>query len=185
VLEDHAHVTPWSSASPPLTSDLLIDGVSYKPRQRGSRPAPIEGQLDLSVPNLEVAGLLNSDAISEDDLNAGVWDGAAVEIFQVNYGDLTQGAMVLRKGTLGEIRAGRLNFSAEIRGMAQGLQQPVGERLCGCLRCHLGRLPLHLRRRLRDGLRHRGPDQRPAVLLRPPAASRPPTTTAAVSGHGG
>jgi uncharacterized phage protein (TIGR02218 family) len=109
-----------------VDKDLLIDGVTYV-AATGFTPSAIDGRADLSVPNLDVVGLLDSASLTESDLLAGVWDGADVEIFEVNYSDLTQGAMTLRTGTIGNVSAGRTSFSAELRGLAQSLQQGVGE----------------------------------------------------------
>lgn len=117
-----AQVFCFTSADIPLP----IDGLMYE-ASTGFMPSAIEGKADLSVPNLEVNGLLDSESITEDDLRAGRWDGASVELFEVNYLDLSQGVMNLRTGTIGDVRVGRLTFQAELRGLAQALQQPIGE----------------------------------------------------------
>ena len=75
--------------------DLLVSGVTYK-AATGITPAAIDGRADLSVANLDVTGMLDSAAITEADLLAGLWDGAAVDVFEVNYTDLTMGVMNLR-----------------------------------------------------------------------------------------
>lgn len=120
-----------------IDRELVIDGVTYK-AATGITPSAMEGRLDLSVPNLEVAGILDSAAITEADLEAGVWDHAEVEIFEVNYADLTQGRMVLRTGVLGQVSAGASNFRAEVRGLAQKLQQSVGEVYAAACSANLG-----------------------------------------------
>jgi uncharacterized phage protein (TIGR02218 family) len=109
-----------------VDADLVIDGITYK-AATGITPSAVESQVDLAVPNLEVAGILDSDAITVEDIEAGLWDAAVVEIFEVNYADLTQESMTLRVGTLGEVSAGENSFKAEVRGLAQLLQQSVGE----------------------------------------------------------
>lgn len=106
--------------------DLVIGGVTYLAAS-GFMPSAIDGQADLSVPNLEAMGILNSSTLTEVDMLAGKWDGAAVEIFECNYADLTQGTMSLRSGTLGNVSTGAVSFKAEIRGLAQSLQQSIGE----------------------------------------------------------
>lgn len=103
-----------------------FDGLRYE-AATGFTPSAIQGRADLSVPNLEVAGMLDSASITEDDLLAGRWDRATVEIFEVNYKDLSMGRMVLGTGTIGNVSAGRVNFSTELRGLGQALQQPIGE----------------------------------------------------------
>lgn len=105
--------------------DVVFAGVTYK-AATGITPSAIDGRVDLSVSNLEVVGYLDSATITESDLLAGRWDGCAVEIFEVNYADLTQGRMLLASGTIGNVTAGRVAFTAELRGLTQQLQQPVG-----------------------------------------------------------
>lgn len=106
--------------------DLVIDGVTYA-AATGISPYAIAGRSDLSVQNMQVAGLLDSTGITEEDIAAGLWDSASVVNFEVNFDDLTQGTMVLATGVLGPVRAGRVAFEAELRGLAQRLQQPIGE----------------------------------------------------------
>lgn len=105
---------------------LVFEGVSYE-AATGFTPSAIEGNLDLSVPNLEVAGMLSSESITERDLLAGLWDGCDIEIFEVNFRDLSMGRMILGGGRIGNVTAGRVAFTAELRGLTQQLQQPVGE----------------------------------------------------------
>lgn len=108
-----------------VDTDIVFGGVTYL-AATGITPSALEGKLDLSVPNMEVQGYLDSSAITEGDLLGGKWDGCDVEIFEVNYKDLTQGRMVLATGKIGNVNAGRQAFTAELRGLLQVLQQPVG-----------------------------------------------------------
>ncbi|MGH6625138.1 MAG: DUF2163 domain-containing protein [Burkholderiaceae bacterium] len=105
--------------------DIEFEGVTYK-AATGFTPSAMEGKLDMSVPNLEVQGFLDSASITESDLLGGKWDNCEVEIFEVNYRDLTQGRMILATGKTGNVSAGRVGFIVELRGLLQTLQQPVG-----------------------------------------------------------
>ena len=107
------------------THDLVYDSVTYY-ASTGQIPSNIKTTSSLAVDNLEITSILNSSSITESDLQAGKWDLAVVEISIVNYLDLTMGKMILRKGTLGEVRNGRQSFTAELRGMTQPLQQNIG-----------------------------------------------------------
>lgn len=109
-----------------VDKNLIYDGQLYM-AATGFTPSAVEGQIDLAVPNLELVGLLDSESITVEDLLAGKWDGASVEIFEVNYADLTQGRMILQVGNIGNVTAGSSGFKAEGRGLSQFLQQPVGE----------------------------------------------------------
>jgi uncharacterized phage protein (TIGR02218 family) len=109
-----------------------FEGVTYA-AATGMTPSAIAGNADLAVRNLEAAGMLEGGSLTDADILAGLWDGAEVEIFEVNYEDLTMGRMILATGTIGNISTGRNNFTAEIRGLAQALQQPTGEIMApGC-----------------------------------------------------
>jgi uncharacterized phage protein (TIGR02218 family) len=105
--------------------DLLINGEVYKSRD-GVVPTAIEGSPDASVHNSEVNGTLSATLATEADILAGLWDGATVTIFEVNYRDLTMGTLQLQQGTIGNVKAGRSKFNAEVRGLSQALQQTVG-----------------------------------------------------------
>jgi uncharacterized phage protein (TIGR02218 family) len=104
---------------------LVISGVTYE-ADTGHSPTAIATSALLDVDNLEVQACLSSDSLLDEDLIAGLWDFAQIEIFRVNYADLTMGAEQLRKGWIGEVRTGRSAFYAELRGMTQPLQQSVG-----------------------------------------------------------
>jgi uncharacterized phage protein (TIGR02218 family) len=120
-----------------VDKDLEIDGVTYE-AAAGITPSAIENRLDGSVPNLELASLLDSDRITEADLLAGKWDGATAQIFEVNYADLTQGSMLLHVGMLGQVVVGASSFRAELRGLAQRLQQSVGRVFAAACDANLG-----------------------------------------------
>lgn len=117
--------------------DIVYDGVTYL-AAAGYTPSAIETSNAMDVDNLEVEGLLSSPAITEADLMAGKWDYAAVEIFELNYADLTMGKNILRFGKLGEVKTGRVSFFAEIRGMMQSYAQVIGELYQPICRARLG-----------------------------------------------
>ena len=106
-------------------SDLVVAGVTYQ-AAGGYTPTAIQTSSGLEVDNLTVQGVLNSPNVTNADLRAGRWDFAEVEIFQVNYKDLTMGTLPLRRGTLGQVRMGKVRFEAELNGLLQRLQQSIG-----------------------------------------------------------
>lgn len=99
-------------------------GGWYEPTQ-GYNPSDIEHGSDLSYDNLEVDGYLASPSITASDVQSGRWDYAAIELFEVNVADLTQGRNLLRSGTLGQVRAGRSTFHAELRGLTQAYSRRI------------------------------------------------------------
>lgn len=103
---------------------LTIDSVVYEAVNSFSASAIID-QLGLSVSNLEAMGALSSDAITDQDLRDGRYDGANVTIFLVNAADVTQN-VIIKRGTLGQIMSGDLSYQAELRGLAQAFAQHIG-----------------------------------------------------------
>jgi uncharacterized phage protein (TIGR02218 family) len=101
-----------------------FDTVAYE-ADSGFTATQIQSSLGLSVDNLDVAGALSSSAIKEVDIAAGLYDGADVEIWRVNWANPDQ-RLLVRKGRLGEISRGETYFSAEVRGLAAELQQKQG-----------------------------------------------------------
>lgn len=108
------------------TADLVISSVTYK-AATGISPSSIESKDKFSVDNLDVQGILDSAAITEADIMAGKYDFAEIEIFMVNVTDLSQGVITHRRGWLGEVSIKNGQFIAEVRGLAQKLQQNIVE----------------------------------------------------------
>lgn len=104
--------------------DVTFAGLTYEAVAAISASA-IESSTGLSVDNLDVAGALSSERLSEQDLAAGRFDDAGVEIWRVNWASPDQ-RVLLRKGNLGEVSRSGKAFRAEIRGLAHKLNQPAG-----------------------------------------------------------
>jgi uncharacterized phage protein (TIGR02218 family) len=104
--------------------DVSFDGATYLAAS-GFTASEAQSSLGLSVDNLTVIGALSAASLSEDDLAAGLYDDAAIEIWRVNWQDTAQ-RVLMRKGNLGEVARGKVAFEAEMRGLAHKLNQPVG-----------------------------------------------------------
>jgi uncharacterized phage protein (TIGR02218 family) len=105
----------------------LISGQTYLSAV-GYQQTAIAANSTLAVDNLEVTGILDSDTLVADDLRAGLFDFAEIFLFTVNWADLSQGLMRLRRGTLGEISTTQAGtFTGELRGMTQRLVAKVGD----------------------------------------------------------
>lgn len=103
---------------------LVFDATTFE-ASAGFTASDIKDGIGLSVDNLEVSGALTSAALTDDDLSAGRYDDARVEIFRVNWNDVSQ-RVLMRSGSLGEVRRAGQSFSAEVRGLQHYLQQPKG-----------------------------------------------------------
>ena len=104
--------------------DVAFDGTAFEAAS-GFTASEIKDSLGLAVDNLDVQSALSSDTISEDDLAQGLYDDADVEIWRVNWVDPGQ-RVLMRKGSLGEVRRSGAAFTAEVRGLAHYLNQPKG-----------------------------------------------------------
>jgi uncharacterized phage protein (TIGR02218 family) len=103
-------------------TDLVYGGVTYAAATGYTRSA-ISANSTLAVDNVDLEGILASGALSADDIRAGFFDWAELLVSLVNYADLGQGAVILRRGTLGEftLRAG--SYTTELRGISQALSR--------------------------------------------------------------
>jgi len=104
--------------------DLSFDGTTFEAAS-GMTATELKDTVGLSVDNLEVDGAITSELMRENDLAAGHYDGAHVEIFRVNWSDVDQ-RVLMRRGKLGEVTRTQSAFTAEVRGLSQELQQPRG-----------------------------------------------------------
>lgn len=104
--------------------DLVFDGTTFEAAS-GLTATDYQSEVGLAVGNQEVSGALRSDRLSPDDLAAGLYDSAGVEVFRVNWTDPSQ-RLLLRRGMVGEVKRGRTAFTAEVRGLAHSLQQEQG-----------------------------------------------------------
>ena len=104
--------------------DLTFDSVTYE-ASTGFLGTEIESQLGMSVDNMDVYGAVDSDNISETDLEAGLYDNAQVEVHLVNWEDVSQ-RVIMKKGNLGEVKRGAVMFQTEVRGISNELQNTKG-----------------------------------------------------------
>ena len=103
----------------------LSDGV-YTPASSGSASA-LENTVEPSSDNLTITQILDSEYITVDDLNAGLFDGAKVEIYLVNYKDPRQGTTTLFVGFFGEVSfRDDVDFEVELKSISTKLSQTIG-----------------------------------------------------------
>ncbi len=103
---------------------IQFDGISFVP-ECGLSARALASTTGLSVNNTEALGVLQSDAISEADIDAGRYDGAQVTIWLVQW-DQPEARLVRFAGTIGEITRSAGGFQAELRGLTDALNQPQG-----------------------------------------------------------
>lgn len=102
--------------------DLDFAGIKHRTAP-GMVPAAIRLSADLSNDSAEAEGALNHASIREEDLAAGLFDEAAIEIGAVDW--LTHEHYVLYTGEIGRIEDDQSQFSAELRSGKQLLEQDL------------------------------------------------------------
>ena len=85
----------------------------------------VESTTGLAVDNSQAVGALSSAGITDLDVETGKFDGAEVWHWLVNWSDPSQLLLQFR-GSLGEIRRGAGAFEAELRGLSEALNKPIG-----------------------------------------------------------
>lgn len=103
---------------------LSFEGVGFK-ADSGLSAAALEQSTGLSVDNSEALGALSDAAVREEDIEAGRFDGAEVLSWLVNWAEPEQRWLQFR-GSIGELRRGGGAFHAELRGLTDVLNQPLG-----------------------------------------------------------
>ena len=104
--------------------DLTFDGIVFR-AGGGMTARAVESGNGLAVDNSEAQGVLNHSSIRAEDIHAGRFDGAKIQIWEVNWADVASRRMIFR-GTIGEITETGRAFEAELRGLADALNQPQG-----------------------------------------------------------
>lgn len=104
---------------------IPFGGTTYRPTSAFDASA-VSTRAELNVDNLEAVGLLDDAGITAEDIDAGLWDGASIEIRRVNWADLSMGAEIIRVGEIGQVQRKRGQYIAEMRGLMQKLQNNIG-----------------------------------------------------------
>jgi uncharacterized phage protein (TIGR02218 family) len=105
--------------------DLVIDGITYV-AATGFDPTQIRAMASMGVDGLDLSGAAVSPAISTQAMMEAYWDGAELEVFEVDYTQPAVGTNKLRTGWIGNIETAGLGFKAEMRGLMHKLQQMTG-----------------------------------------------------------
>ena len=117
--------------------DLEIGGLIYRAAP-GMTPAAVRSGITLEGEDSDVAGALSSDAISEADLAAGRWDGAALELRLTQWEAPGETWLLLARGEIGAVSRKGREFSAELIGAAAVLGAPVAPSTTPDCRARLG-----------------------------------------------
>lgn len=105
--------------------------------ESGLAQSAIETATGLAADTHQVTGALNSSRITDSDITKGLFCGATVEHYLVDWTD-TESRILLSRGLIGEIQHSEHGFEAEVTGLADMLNQPVGRAYLHSCECRLG-----------------------------------------------
>ena len=103
---------------------LSVGGTLFEP-ETGFGASEARETLGMAVDTVDVEGALSSARIRDEDIAAGLYDGASVETLLVNWRDSRDFA-VLKRATIGKMTRADGRFVAELESMAGALDQPNG-----------------------------------------------------------
>ena len=103
---------------------LEFEGITFR-ADTGLSAMSLQQSTGLSVDNTEALGALSDASVTEADIEAGRFDGAEVCSWLVNWAEPAQRQLMFR-GTIGELRRAGGAFQAELRGLTEALNKPLG-----------------------------------------------------------
>lgn len=115
---------------------LSVDGTAFEP-ESGFSASEARSTLGLAVDTVDVEGALSSAHIRDDDIVDGLYDGAKVETFLVDWRRPEHFAL-LRTVTIGKITRSDQRFVAELESLVHALDQPNGRYVTRACDAELG-----------------------------------------------
>ncbi len=124
----------------PISFDLGDgDGEQVYEADTAYTRTAIQTTHDLKVDNLDIEAVFDSGALTVANMRAGIYDFAEIKIFLLNWLDPAgDGAIKLRRGTLGQVSARDLMFVAELRGLIQAYKMVIVDLATPDCRADLG-----------------------------------------------
>jgi uncharacterized phage protein (TIGR02218 family) len=115
-----------------LDQPVEYQGLTYHPII-GAQPSALIYSSDLSVDGGDAYNLFpefDIPELREADILAGAYDQATCYFYLVNYADLSQGHVLLAKGTTGRffVTDKGLSYTHELRSLSQALKQSITEK---------------------------------------------------------
>ncbi|TPE52588.1 DUF2163 domain-containing protein [Amaricoccus solimangrovi] len=115
---------------------LSFGGLTYEARA-ALAGSEVSASLGLAVDDQDVAGALASDRITPRDLIRGLYDGARVLVYDVNWRDVAARRLI-GDFTIGEVERGEVEFRAELRSAVARLAAKAGGRFAPECSARLG-----------------------------------------------
>lgn len=108
------------------TTYLATDGIGA---------TEIQVTAGTGIDNLDVQGIISDGRITEEHLEAGLYDNAEVSILTVNRNNLADAEIIEFVGYIGKVTAGDGRFTAEFRSLSSVLRQTRGKKTSATCTC--------------------------------------------------
>lgn len=115
---------------------LMVDGLAFEP-ESGFSASEARATLGLNVDTVDVEGALSSERIRDEDVAAGLYDGAKVETLLVNWRSPAD-FVVARTAVIGRITRSDASFVAELESLVHALDQQNGRYVTRACDAELG-----------------------------------------------
>ena len=103
---------------------VAFDGVVHEPAS-GLSGGSFESSAGLAPGRASAEGALSAEFITEPDLDAGLWDGARVDVWRVDW-EAPEHRVRIWSGRLSEVTRHGARFTAELLSLKADLERPVG-----------------------------------------------------------
>jgi uncharacterized phage protein (TIGR02218 family) len=105
-------------------ADLSFDGVTYSP-STGLESISLESGAGLAPGRAAAEGAVSLTFMSEADIDAGLWDGARADVWQVDW-RIPEHRLMIWSGTLSEVSRIGGGLSAELVSLKAVLERRIG-----------------------------------------------------------
>ena len=103
---------------------ITFDSVIHEPAS-GLKGATFESSAGLAPGRATAAGAISAEFIGETDLDAGLWDGARVDVWRVDW-SAPEHRVSIWSGRLSEVMRRSAGFTAELVSLKADLERLVG-----------------------------------------------------------
>ncbi len=104
--------------------DLVIKGLNYK-AATGLTPGQFTQISGFETDREDITGVLSAEALKDEDLAAGLYNGATVELYRVNWRNTDQLASIWQ-GRFGDVVVRDGQFEVALKGAASSLERVSG-----------------------------------------------------------
>lgn len=106
---------------------LTVSSQDYEPATAYIGRSSIVASGRFDTDNYDFDAVMDSAAITDQDLRNGIYDNAQIRIFLVNHQSVGDGEIKLAAGRLGEVSIGQHAFHAEVRRLSQAFSRTLLE----------------------------------------------------------